>query len=53
MVHADTEIMDAIGGFCERHTVEEVMTAMSKARVPAGPILSTADILKHPQYAER
>ena len=31
----------------------DVMVAMTKARVPSGPILSTADICREPQYLER
>lgn len=32
---------------------KEVLAAMAEARVPAGPILSTADIMAEPQYRER
>lgn len=35
------------------HTSTEVIAAMSEARVPAGPILSTADIYAEPQYQQR
>lgn len=36
-----------------RAHADEVIKAMQKARVPAGPILSTADILQEPQYQAR
>ena len=35
------------------HTSTKVMEVMAAARVPAGPILSTADIAAEPQYRER
>lgn len=38
---------------CAQHTLEEVLAAMKAARVPAGPILSTADMLQEPQFIAR
>ncbi|KAI7842862.1 hypothetical protein COHA_003480 [Chlorella ohadii] len=49
----EREILDVIEDWVARHTSEEVMAAMNAARVPAGPILSTADICQEPQYLER
>jgi hypothetical protein len=37
----------------EQHTLDEVLAAMKAARVPAGPILSTMDLLEEPQFIER
>ncbi|GIL52299.1 hypothetical protein Vafri_8210 [Volvox africanus] len=34
-------------------TAEEVMVAMNKARVPAGPILSTAALMAEQQFQQR
>jgi hypothetical protein len=31
----------------------QVVAAMTKARVPAGPILSTGDLMQEQQYKER
>jgi crotonobetainyl-CoA:carnitine CoA-transferase CaiB-like acyl-CoA transferase len=36
-----------------RHTLDEVVDVMRKARVPAGPILSPMDLLTEPQFAAR
>ena len=36
-----------------KHTLEEVLAAMKAARVPAGPILSTMDLLEEPQFVQR
>ncbi|KAG2426510.1 hypothetical protein HXX76_011737 [Chlamydomonas incerta] len=52
-VAAEAEIMGAIEAWCAQHTLDEVMVAMNKARVPAGPILSTAAIMQEPQYQAR
>lgn len=47
------EILEVIEEWVGSHTSQEVMEAMNAARVPAGPILSTADIMAEPQYQER
>jgi len=36
-----------------KHTLEEVLSIMKAARVPAGPILSTFDLLTEPQFVQR
>ncbi len=45
--------MQVIEEWVGRHSSDEVMAAMNAARVPSGPILSTADIMAEPQYQER
>ena len=45
--------MQVIGNWIAEHALEEVLGAMKTARVPAGPILSTADIVAEEQYKER
>ena len=52
-VEAEAEIMGAIAAWCAARPLGGVLEAMRAARVPAGPILSTADILREPQYAAR
>ncbi|KAA6422537.1 MAG: CAIB BAIF family [Trebouxia sp. A1-2] len=47
------EIYKVIGDWVASHTHEEVLAAMAKARVPSGPILSTADIYREEQYRQR
>ena len=42
-----------LGDWVKSHTLDEVMAAMKEARVPAGPILSTADIYKEEQFQQR
>ncbi|KAI3425200.1 hypothetical protein D9Q98_008969 [Chlorella vulgaris] len=49
----EKEIVKVIEGWVASNTSEQVMAAMNAARVPAGPILSTADIAAEPQYQER
>ncbi|KAL4419798.1 hypothetical protein ABPG75_006896 [Micractinium tetrahymenae] len=49
----EKEILEVIEEWVGSHTSEEVMAAMNEARVPAGPILSTADIVAEPQYQHR
>lgn len=46
-------VLQVIEGWVASNTSEQVMAAMNAARVPAGPILSTADIAAEPQYQER
>jgi hypothetical protein len=46
-------IMGEIDAWCAAHSLEEIMAAMTVARVPAGPILAPSDILKQPQYQAR
>lgn len=43
----------AIESWTSQHTFEEVLAALEKAEVPAGPIYSIADIVKDPQYVAR
>ncbi|EFJ45933.1 hypothetical protein VOLCADRAFT_93656 [Volvox carteri f. nagariensis] len=52
-VAAEGAIMEQIEQWAEKHTLEEVMAAMTKARVPAGPILSPAAIMAEPQFQAR
>lgn len=52
-VEAEAEIMGQIEAWVAKHTLDEVMAAMNKARVPAGPILSTAAIMEEEQYKAR
>ncbi|GIL52297.1 hypothetical protein Vafri_8210 [Volvox africanus] len=52
-VTAEGEIMGQIGAWVGEHTLEEVMVAMNKARVPAGPILSTAALMAEQQFQQR
>jgi crotonobetainyl-CoA:carnitine CoA-transferase CaiB-like acyl-CoA transferase len=49
----EEEIVGAIADWVSHHTMAEVMAALDAARVPAGPILSTGDIMSEPQYQER
>ncbi|EFN53684.1 hypothetical protein CHLNCDRAFT_25506, partial [Chlorella variabilis] len=49
----EREILDVIEEWVASHSSAEVMAAMNEARVPAGPILSTADIAAEPQYQAR
>jgi len=42
-----------IGTWIAAHSLEDVLAAMKTARVPAGPILSTADIVAEEQYQQR
>ncbi|KAL3147428.1 hypothetical protein ABBQ38_014493 [Trebouxia sp. C0009 RCD-2024] len=47
------EIYKVIGDWVASHTHDEVLAAMAEARVPSGPILSTADIYKEEQFRQR
>ncbi|GMH40063.1 hypothetical protein BSKO_07967 [Bryopsis sp. KO-2023] len=47
------EIMDAISKWSASNDLEFVVEAMKEARVPAGPILSTKDIMHEEQYIQR
>ncbi|GAB4815984.1 hypothetical protein N2152v2_003030 [Parachlorella kessleri] len=49
----EEEITQVIEAWVSQHSSQEVMEAMNAARVPAGPILSTADIMREQQYQER
>ncbi|CAL5228657.1 g11827 [Coccomyxa viridis] len=49
----EKEIYAVIGEWVEERDLEEVLRVMGEARVPSGPILSTADILKEEQYQVR
>ncbi|GLC40766.1 hypothetical protein PLESTB_000024800 [Pleodorina starrii] len=52
-VAAEAEIMGQIEEWVAKHTLEEVMGCMTKARVPAGPILSPAALMAEPQFRAR
>eukprot|EP00879_Flechtneria_rotunda_P022623 GHRR01023890.1.p1 GENE.GHRR01023890.1~~GHRR01023890.1.p1 ORF type:complete len:232 (+),score=52.74 GHRR01023890.1:97-792(+) len=52
-VEREQEIMDEIAAWIAKHTERDVLGAMSKARVPAGPILSAEEVMQEPQYIER
>jgi formyl-CoA transferase len=47
------ELDSAIEGWTTRHTRAQVLEAMQDAQVPAGPILTAADIADDEQYAAR
>jgi formyl-CoA transferase len=47
------EIDAAIEAWTRRHPLDEVLTALDRAGVPAGPIYTAADIAKDPHYAAR
>lgn len=47
------EIYNVIGEWVSQRTLEEVVEAMRKARVPAGPILRAQDLLKDEQLLAR
>jgi formyl-CoA transferase len=51
--HLLVPLVQVIDAWVASHTAAEVMAAMNEARVPAGPILSTADIATDPQYQAR
>ena len=46
-------ICAAIEEWVAAHSSSHVMRVLNEARVPAGPILSVADIMNEPQYQER
>jgi crotonobetainyl-CoA:carnitine CoA-transferase CaiB-like acyl-CoA transferase len=50
--HQD-ELDRAIGAWTATLTVDEVVTILEQARVPAGPILSAREMLTDPQYHAR
>ena len=43
------ELCNRVAAWCTSRTTDEVLDAMATAGVPAGPVLSIADALKHPQ----
>jgi formyl-CoA transferase len=47
------EIDGAIGAWTADKDIEEILEAMTKARVPAGRIYSAKDIVEDPHYAAR
>ncbi len=47
------ELDAAIGAWASHYTLEEVMTALADAKVPAGKIYSVKDIAEDPQYRAR
>ncbi|PSC70037.1 carnitine dehydratase [Micractinium conductrix] len=49
----ERDILEVIEAWVAAHTSDEVIAAMNEARVPAGRILSTADIVQDPQYQAR
>jgi formyl-CoA transferase len=52
-VEHEAEIDAAIGAWTAEHSFDEVLSALERAEVPAGPIYSVADIAKDPQYRAR
>ncbi len=52
-VEHEAEIDAAIEGWTGARSLPEVLEALEKAEVPAGPILSIADIAEDPQYRAR
>jgi crotonobetainyl-CoA:carnitine CoA-transferase CaiB-like acyl-CoA transferase len=52
VAHQD-EIDAAIEDWTRQHPLDEVLTALDRAGVPAGPIYTAADIVKDPHYAAR
>lgn len=49
----ELEIISEIRAWAKQHTLAEVLAAMQAARVPAGPILSTAELMQEQQFQER
>lgn len=49
----ESEICAIIGEWVESHPSSHVMSELNEARVPAGPILSIADIMREEQYIQR
>ncbi|MDJ0699873.1 MAG: CoA transferase [Woeseiaceae bacterium] len=43
------EVCERVQAWCADKSSDQVIDAMAKAGVPAGPVLSLADALKHPQ----
>ena len=52
VVH-QAEIDAAISAWTQQHPFDEVLAALEQAEVPAGPILSIADQVHHPQFQAR
>ncbi|MBI4468689.1 MAG: CoA transferase [Acidobacteria bacterium] len=52
-VEHEREIDQAISEWTETRAYSEILEALEKAGVPAGPIYSIADIMKDPHYQER
>lgn len=52
-VDAADEIYGAIAEWCAARPLDTVLSTMASARVPAGPILTAADLLTSPQLAAR
>jgi crotonobetainyl-CoA:carnitine CoA-transferase CaiB-like acyl-CoA transferase len=50
--HAD-ELDEIIAGWAHRHTLDEIDAFMAKAGVPAGPVMSIADIVRDPHVIAR
>ncbi len=47
------EIDQALLGWTQTLTLDQVLAALERAEVPAGPILSVRDMMEHPQYQAR
>ena len=47
------EVVDIIGQFFKKHTKAELLDLAIKNRFQLGPCNDAADVLKHPQLAER
>jgi crotonobetainyl-CoA:carnitine CoA-transferase CaiB-like acyl-CoA transferase len=52
-VAREPDIMGAITSWAKQHSMAQVLEAMKAARVPAGPILSTAQLMRESQYQQR
>jgi crotonobetainyl-CoA:carnitine CoA-transferase CaiB-like acyl-CoA transferase len=52
-VERQSEIEDAITAWTSKHTMDEVLTAMKEARVPAGPINSIAGLVENEHVVAR
>ncbi|HEU0204182.1 MAG TPA: CaiB/BaiF CoA-transferase family protein [Burkholderiaceae bacterium] len=47
------EIDNAIQGWCEKHSIDAALAALSAADVPVSKIYSVADMVRDPQFAAR
>lgn len=49
----NSELDQIIGEWTEQHTLEEAKAILDRAGIPAGPVMSIADIAADPQYQAR
>lgn len=52
-VQHEAEIEEAIIGWTQQHSLEEVLRVLDQANVPAGPIFSVVDMLADPHFQAR